>query len=320
MAAGDRVLGLDVGATKFRIAVAGPDGRAERTVESPTRARRGPEAVIEELIGRLSAVASATTPRPTALGVGVAAQVDARGTVRFAPNLRWADVPLGARLEEGTGLPVRVLNDVRAATVAEWRLGAGRGATDLVCLFDGTGLGGGVVSGGRLLIGAGNTAGELGHLTVVSGGRRCTCPNAGCLEAYVGGWAIAARAREAARADAGGAARLVARAGGRLDGVTAEAVLTEAAAGDAFCGRLKAETREYLAAGLVGIANAFNPSTIVGGGGIFDGAPDLLSDALALARPRMLPSVGESLRLAPSQIGAGAVAIGAATWARGGLV
>jgi glucokinase len=101
--------------------------------------------------------------------------------VQFAPNLDWHDVPLQADLNESLDLPVTVMNDVRAATWGEWLHGAGQGCADLVCLFVGTGIGGGVVSGGRMLSGCSNTAVELGHITVDLHGPLCHCGNWGCL-------------------------------------------------------------------------------------------------------------------------------------------
>ena len=299
-------VGVDLGGTKIASVLLDPSGRVLGSDRRPTHAEDGPSGVVANDVESVRAVAGTT---PSAVGVGVAAQVDREGNVRFAPNLRWSDVPLGPTLEKAFGVPVSVLNDVRAATVGEWHHGVARGVTDLVCLFLGTGLGGGVVSGGTLLQGASNAAGELGHLTIVTNGRRCTCPNAGCLEAYVGVAAIAERAREIARDGASPAT-------GGMD-VTAEEVLRRAAAGDPLARRLLDETREYLAAGLVGIANAFNPKLIVAGGGVFEGAPDLFDSALALARPRILPSIAEVLRGARAALGEQAVAIGAAAWARG---
>lgn len=310
-------VGVDLGGTKIASVLLSPDGRVLRSDRRPTDAARGPPQVVATVVESVRTLLSEAPAAPAAVGVGVAAQVDLHGTVRFAPNLRWTNVPLGATLQSTLGLPVSVLNDVRAATVGEWHHGVARGEADLVCLFLGTGLGGGVVSGGALLTGATNAAGELGHLTIVTGGRRCTCPNSGCLEAYVSGWAIAQRAREASRAAAAGASDGRTDPGEHEPPGTAEEVLRRAAQGDPLARRLLAETRDYLAAGLVGIANAFNPRLIVAGGGVFEGAPELFDSALALARPRILPSIAEGLRGARAALGEWAVAVGAAAWARG---
>lgn len=134
------------------------------------------------------------------LGVGLAGQVNDSGVVRSAPNLRWDRVPLGAALTAVLALPVVVTNDVRAAAYGEWRYGDARDARDIVCVFVGTRVGAGVITEGRLLRGCANVAGELGRGVIAAAGRRCRCGNRGCLEAYVGGWAIAERAQEAVQA------------------------------------------------------------------------------------------------------------------------
>ncbi len=309
-------VGVDLGGTKMLTALVDEDGKVLREDRQPTGANRGADDLVHSIVEAARRLTGGRPSSACAVGVGVAAQVDHRGTVRFSPNLRLKELPLREELEAALGLPVRVLNDVRAATVGEWRFGVGRGESDLVCLFIGTGLGGGVVSGGRLLVGRSNAAGELGHLTVVAGGRPCTCPNRGCLEAYVGGWAIAARAREAAGDHPDEAARFARAAGVPLESADAHVVLEQARRGDPFAERVVAETRSFLSAGLVGIANAFNPRLIVAGGGVVSGG-DLFESALVDARPRMLPSIAEPLRGARAALGDAAVAIGAATWARG---
>jgi glucokinase len=157
--------------------------------------------------------------------------VDAEGRLHFAPNLRWKDIPLREELEERFRRPVSVLNDVRAAVYYEWQYGAGRGQDHLVCVYVGTGVGGGIVCEGRLLRGATQTAGELGHLTLVAGGRPCHCRNVGCFETYVGGWAIAERAREAVQADPIAGREQVRRVGGP-DRITSEALAEAARARD----------------------------------------------------------------------------------------
>lgn len=308
-------IGVDLGATKTVAAVVDASGTVRHHERWATGADRGAEAVVEELVGHLRACRAASPIAVRAVGIGVAAQVDTLGSVRFAPNLRWREFPLGRRVAEATGMPVRVLNDVRAATVGEWRHGAARGERFVVCLFMGTGLGGGAVIDGRLLTGTSNAGGELGHLTVARNGRRCTCGNAGCLEAYVGGWAIAARAQERVLERPAAGAALVALAGGSIEGLRAEHVTRGASAGDPLAIEVLAEVRDHLADGLVGMSNAFNPRLIVAGGSVVDGAGSLFEDAFAAARARMLPSVAEPIRCARAALGESAVTIGAAVYA-----
>jgi len=247
------------------------------------------------------------------LGVGIAGQIGTSGkTVRFAPNLAWHDVPLQAALQRQLGLPVVLLNDVRAATWAEWLFGAGRGCDDLVCLFVGTGIGGGVVSGGRMLDGSSNTAGELGHVTVDLNGPRCHCGNHGCLEALAGGWAISRRVQEAVADDPLAGEALLAMANGQADGLTAELVARGAHAGDPLAGQIVTETAEALIAGAVGLINAFNPARLILGGGVIEGLPELIQHIDRGIRAKALRAAWENLQVLPAERHNDAGVIGAA--------
>ena len=195
-------LGVDIGGTKIETALVDSSGAILASHYRLIDPSGSPARTISDIVDSAQICFEKTGKKASAIGVGVAGQIDkTNGIVRRSPNLPdWRDVELGAELQARLGIPVSINNDVRVITWGEWQHGAGRGVTDLVCLFVGTGVGGGVVSGNRLLEGYTNTAGELGHLTIVAGGRQCHCPNRGCLEAYCGGWAIAERAREAVKA------------------------------------------------------------------------------------------------------------------------
>lgn len=247
----------------------------------------------------------------------MAAQVDPRtGTVIHAPNLGWRDVPLARRVsKELGGISVVVLNDARAATLAEWRFGTGRGVSDLFCMFLGTGVGGSAVVGGRLLEGGTHALGEVGHITIVVGGRKCHCPNRGCLEAYVGGWAIAERAQEAVRSDPESGAALVAHAGSER-AITAQTVFQVYRTGDVLAGRLVRETERFLADGAVSVVNAFNPSVFVLGGGLVAGMPEFVPVVEAAIRVRCQPPAAMA-RVLVASFGENAPLVGAGEAARG---
>ena len=182
--------------------------------------------------------------RPVGMGIGVAGQVrPTDGLVRFAPNLDWHDVALQKILCEDLDMPVRVINDVKAATLGEWRNGAGRGCDDLICVFVGTGVGGGVISGGRLISGSSGTAGEVGHITVGLHGPLCTCGNQGCLESLAGGWAIARQAQQAAATHPRAGAELIELAGGRIEAIDARAVIHAYRNGNPLAERLIRDVR-----------------------------------------------------------------------------
>ncbi len=309
-------LGVDLGGTKVAVGLVDGDGTILASNVYPTHADAGPDEAIAGIVSCVKTSLGDAARGAAALGIGVAGQVDATtGTVHFAPNLNWHEVPLGAELEKRLGIPAVVTNDVRAATWGEWAHGAGQGVNDLVTLFVGTGVGGGIVSGGKMLVGCTNTAGELGHVTIVTGGRKCTCPNSGCLEAYVGGWAIAQQAREAVTSDSAEGRRLVTMAGG-VDEITARSVIQAYREDAPLARRLIDEISRHLAAGIVGFVNAYNPCLFILGGGVLEGLPELASMVEGPVRAHALESAVRGLRIVRAALGNQAGVIGAAAMAR----
>ncbi len=305
-------LGVDLGGTKIETALVDVEGNIITTEKHLTHPNKGADGIIEDIVQCIKNCLGRSSQQSDRVGVGVAGQVHKEnGVIHFAPNLRWHEVPLKAKLEEALGLPVAVNNDVRAATWAEWKRGAGKGVDDLLCLFIGTGIGGGVVSGGNLLEGCGNTAGELGHVPIVANGRKCHCRNRGCLEAYAGGWAIAERAIEAANRDLK-AARYLTQLAGAAENITAKTVTEAFRQGDTLARQLVKETTEYLATGVTGFVNSFNPCRVVFGGGVIDGLPEYVDMIAASARDRALEAAVEKLEFNPASLGDRAVVIGAA--------
>ena len=163
---------------------------------------------------------------------------------------------------------------------------------------------------GNLLEGADGIGGEFGHLTVVVGGRQCTCGNRGCLEAYCGGWAIAERAREAALADRAAGAALL-RLSLTPDHITGVTVAAAVHAGDPLARRIMDETAEVLGYGVVGLVNALNPRRVIMGGGVLDGFPELLDRAAVIVRERALPAA-RAVEFARAGLADDAPALGAA--------
>ena len=314
-APGGLVLGIDLGATKVVSALLDESGKVIHHSGRHLHENDGPGGVIATVVRSARTCLDVVPNPPIAIGVAVAAQVNPRtGTVIHAPNLRWRDVALGRRLEDEIGGPVHVVNDARAATYAEWRLGAGRGYDDLFYLALGTGVGGSAVFEGRLVEGGTHAAGEVGHVTIVSGGRRCHCPNWGCLEAYVGGWAIAERAREAIAGDPDAGRAMVERAGS-ITAVTAETVFRAYRGGDALARRIVRETERFLTDGTVGIVNAFNPSVLVLGGGLIAGMPEFVPAVESAVRARCQPPASGA-RVTAARFTEDAAMVGAAALAR----
>jgi glucokinase len=312
-------LGVDSGGTKVEAALVDAQGK----VLASSRRPGGVQTTPAELVADLTVWAAKLPQGPygsriAALGLGVAGQVDqATGTVRRSPNLpEWLNVPIREMLERAIQVPTFVINDVQAATLGEWKLQPGVGASDMVCLFVGTGIGGGVVSSGRLQFGDSGSAGELGHTVLDYRGSPCHCGNTGCLEAHAGGWAIALRAQQAVVAAPGAGSAIMTLAGNVLEAISAETVATAAHRGDPMAQRLVEEVGEALGAGVASIVNAFNPHLVILGGGVIEGLPELIDMARHSVRQRSLPSARDSVEITKARLGNHAIVIGAALWAQ----
>jgi glucokinase len=252
-------------------------------------------------------------PGAEVLGVGVGAPgpLDtARGIVLLTPNLGWVDMPLRALVAEGTGLPTELDNDANCAVLGEWWQGAARGARHAIGLTIGTGIGGGLILDGRLYHGASDVAGEIGHTTIDTEGRRCKCGNYGCLEAYASGPAIAMRAVEALGTD--GRSTLPSYVGGDLSRITAQTVYQAAHDGDDLALEVVRETARFLGAGVGNLINVFNPEVVVICGGV-----TLAGDSLfhplerEVARRAFRPAV-QACRIVPGELTGSAGVYGAA--------
>ncbi|MEK6974900.1 MAG: ROK family protein [Candidatus Thermoplasmatota archaeon] len=307
-------IGIDVGATKLLVAAVDAKGKALRIVQAATPAADGPDAVVRAMLDAVTACQGGPDGTLASVGIGFAGQVSG-GVVRSSPNLAgWHDVPLATRLRRRLEVPVALTNDARAAAWAESRYGQARGLRDVVFLALGTGIGAGILSGGVLLEGAAGSAGELGHVPVVAGGRVCNCGGRGCLEAYAGGWALAQEARRAARAHPRAGRALLALAGSpaRID---ARVLARSCAAGDLLSQGIVAEAGRMLGVACVGIVNAFNPEALILGGGLAQGFPQLVADVRRSVRAASL-APARRVRVLRTRLGPGAVAIGAADLGR----
>lgn len=308
-------LGVDLGGTKVNVALVDAGGRILSTQKFSTQQDKEPKRVIADIIAGIDRCLSKSDKEAKAVGVGVAAQVDFKGVVQNSPNLGWRNLPLKKKIEEKIAIPVIVTNDVRAATWGEWRYGSGKGIDHLAVLFVGTGIGGGVISGGKLLEGCTNSGGELGHTTIVYEGRQCHCPNKGCFEAYAGGWAIAVRAQDAINKAPKEGKHLKSLAGSAEE-VTAETVSQAYRQGDPLARRLVEETGRYLGAGVVSVVNAFNPCRVVLGGGVIEGIPELVRMVEDFTRKSALEAAVEKLEIVKALLGNDAGVIGAAALAQ----
>jgi len=314
----DACVGVDVGGSKIHVGVVNREGEILATRRAPTEIERGVGALVETIAVLAEQCCKEASVAPLAVGVGIAGQIDTRaGVIRSSPNLpELQEVDLGLHLGERLGRRVIITNDLRSIARGEWRFGAGRGVSDLVVLFIGTGVGGAVITGGKPLVGAGGYAGELGHMPIIANGRKCHCPGRGCVEAYVSGWALAARAAERLALHPDHAPAFSSAHGV----VTARDLASAFAAGDTLAESIITEAAEHLGAALVGITNAFNPARIVLGGGVLEGLPHLVHLARKTLQRDSIAVSYNQIELVHSTLGSEAGVIGAATWAWDELV
>ena len=307
---GDHAIGVDIGGTKV-LAVLLDDGEIVAETRAPT-----PKAGDDVLEVVTSAVASLQTSDRVGLlrgiGVGAPGLVDANGVLRFAPNLPGgAGLAIKAGVEARfPGVVVRAGNDASFAGWAERALGAGRGRDDVVMVTLGTGIGGGIVVGGRLLLGANGFAGEIGHMVVDPHGPRCPCGKRGCWERFGSGTGLGRLGREAA--EAGQARRVAELAGGDAEAVRGEHVTAAAAEGDGEAIAVMDQFGWWLALGLANLANVFDPQCFVLGGGLVSAGAVLL-DPVRRAFAELLEAAEyrPSIEILPAELGEHAGAIGA---------
>jgi glucokinase len=301
------VLALDIGGTKLAAGVVTGDGRIHGWQVTPTRREEGPRRVLARLfdLGR-KAVADAGLAEPAAVGVSCGGPLNsAAGVLECPPHLPgWIDVPIGGMAAAEFGMPSALENDATAAALGEFRYGAGRGTSTMLYLTISTGVGGGAVIGGRLHRGAAGNGGELGHVMVRPGGRRCSCGRLGCLEAYASGTAIAERAREALAE--GRASTLSA-----VESPTAEDVSRAAAAGDPLAVEIWDETTWALGSAITDLVNAFEPELVVLGGGVTRAGALLLDPVAAAVARDAMPPAARTARIEPARLGAGVGVVGA---------
>jgi len=314
------VAGIDVGGTKILARVLDPDDRRRSVCEVRADTPRGAEAITGALVGvvRELQVQLRRGGRGdlAAVGLGIAGLVDRGGVLRFAPNLPGVvGYGAGDPLRAATGLPVAVDNDANCATVAEHRIGAGRGSDDVVLVTLGTGIGGGMIVGGALQRGAAGFAGEPGHMVVDPNGPPCPCGRRGCWERYASGSGLGRLARDAA--DAGRARAVVALAGGDPEDVRGEHVTRAAADGDPEALAVLRDFAWWVALGVSNLENLLDPEVVVIGGGLAEAGELLLAptrDAyatLVLGYEHRPPVriVGAALGKDAGAIGAGLLAL-----------
>ncbi|MCE9592223.1 MAG: ROK family glucokinase [Planctomycetes bacterium] len=316
-------MGLDLGGTNVKAGVVDDRAKVLGKVSKPTHAEGGPDAVVRvmaEAAHEAVAAAGVKMENVERIGIGSPGPIDFdAAVVRATPNMPgWRDVPLRDRITSLTGRPAILENDANAAALGELWAGAGRGlkVTELVMLTLGTGVGSGIIVGGKIIHGAFAMGGESGHMIVVPGGRLCGCGQHGCLEAYTSASATGRRAVEALQS--GASSSLARDFANRLDTITAKDVFDAARSGDALANRIVDETATYLGIACVNLCRILDPQMIVFAGGMIL-AGDMLFDRVRSAfRANTWTVVESKVEIVPALLGNDAGFIGAAAVARNG--
>jgi glucokinase len=308
------IAGIDIGGTKIALALGTTEGELISRRRFPTRAEIGPTHILERVFQEIEDMLCETRAELAGAGIGCAGPLDLeRGLVMSPPNLPgWDEFPLAELVQERLRVPVLLDNDANAAALGEYERGAGRGLHDMVYMTISTGIGGGVIVGGKLIRGTAGGAGEVGHLTVLPSGPECGCGARGCLETLCSGTAIARRARELI---AQGAMSLMSSMVVDPREVTAETVAIAAQRGDTLAREIWDESIYYLSIGVGNIISVLAPEAIIIGGGVSSSGERLLGPLrrMVAERVHMLPI--EKIKIVRAALGEdsglhGALALG----------
>lgn len=326
-------IGVDIGGTNIKLGVVDAQGRLVRRRLLPTRAKQGPVQALE----RVAAVVEGFRRgcKVASVGVGIAGLVDhEHGIVRVPPNLPgWNGTPVGEMLSRLVGLPIHCANDVNAVTLGEWLHGAGRGCADLLCVTLGTGVGGGIVSSGRLLLGANHAAGEIGHVIIHGNGLECRCGNSGCVERYVGAAWVIERTRKRIRAQVKrlrdhknqttlfGAGQndgpsLILELAGDYAHITMREIGHAARKGDRLACGIVEEMAEQLGLAVAGAVQLVDPELVIVGGGVSGLGSPLLRALRRVVYHRVPMFPGRKLNVVRAALGNDAGVVGASRLSR----
>ncbi len=313
-------IGIDVGGTNVKIALVDDKGKIIYSNSVPTYAQMGYEYTVNNIKQAIKDLMKETNTKPTdiqGIGFDFPGQVDYKtGVVKLAPNIPgWVNVPIAKMIEDEFHIPTRIDNDVRCAALGELKFGAGKGCENFVCITVGTGIGSGLVINGKLVRGAANAAGEIGHIKLqMQDGPICGCGDTGCLEAFASGPSIVAMAQEYLKGGKSTKFREMAGADGEI---TPYIVAKAAEAGDPVAKRIFEITGYYIGMGLVSVINLLNPEKVIIGGGVAEAGDLLLEPIRKTIKERAMVIAGNSVEIVPAELGNSAGVIGASMLVEG---
>lgn len=276
------VIGIDIGGTNIKAGVLNTEGEILLTKSIKTEADRGADYVLEkikDLIFDMIEKTQISRDEVIGIGMGIPGPTNTdTGVVNFCPNMKgWKNYRAAEVLSAKTGFEVKIGNDVNVITLGEMWKGAAVGYKNVLGITLGTGIGGGLVVGGKLISGFTGAAGEVGHIKVEKNGKLCGCGQKGCWEAYASATGLIREA--ASRLAVSKDNKLWEHTNGEIAKIEAKDIFDFAREGDKFCINLVEYEVEYLAFGLATLVNTMNPEIVVIGGGI-SLAGDILFEAL----------------------------------------
>ncbi len=305
-------IGVDVGGTNVKLALVDLNGKIVYSNTTPTRADLGYEHSITNIKNAIEELMKETSTDKDlieAIGFGFPGQIDYQsGIVRLLPNMPgWVEIPVAKIMEDKFGIPTRLDNDVRVATLGELKYGAGKGCQNLVCITVGTGIGSGLVFNGKLIRGAKNAAGEIGHIKLTMGnGPICGCGDYGCFEAYASGPAIVAEAKEYIKGGKSSKFKELA-----TEELSPYIVAQAAIQGDAVAKRIYSKMGEIIGLGRTSAVNLLNPERVIIGGGVADAGDILFNPIKETIAKRAMPIQAASVEIVHAELGNTAGVIGA---------
>jgi glucokinase-like ROK family protein len=309
---GGSILAADIGVDYINVIRTNMAAEIVWNRQEQTTLEMGQREVIEKTLALLhEAYESLGVSRANVLGLalGLPGLVEQEtGTLLFAPNLGWRDVPLATMLREHFELPLFIDNEANLAALGEYYFGAARGFEEVLYISTGYGLGGGLVINGELFRGQTGFAGEFGHMTMMPGGEFCNCGNRGCWETLVSQTAVFRTIQE--RIEQGEESLLQDLIGASFEGISIPMVVEAACDGDQPCLEVLDEVGRYLGIGIASLVNALNPDIVVFGGILSLASEFLLPKVKAELAQRALRWSSESARVVPAKHGFDAAVMG----------
>lgn len=304
-------IGVDLGGTAIKLGLCNAEGQLLRTYEGPTEADKGSETVLNNIAAYVREFVPAGTPeweQVQGIGIGIAGFLDIpNGIINFSANLPFREVPVKQIMEEKLGKPVKINNDANVAALGEAWGGAGKGVADCVCYTLGTGVGGGIIVGGRLIEGFSGMAGELGHMSVVPDleAIQCGCGQMGCLETVSSATGIIRMAKDAVERGDRTSLSLV-------ENIMAKEVFDAAKAGDEVAARIVSRAAYYLGKSMAAVGIIVNPQRFIIGGGVSKAGEFLFEQIREVFRKLSPQRAHEGVDIVAAELGNNAGVVGAA--------